>query len=115
MKDQIKIVEERWDTFSIFNAQGDATLVFDVTFELQLIAGEPEVRYLSNGDPGYPATASQIELLGVEIHAANIAGVMDNVDEIDLTPASKKALEVMLFAYAENNLHSIEWKQWEGF
>ncbi len=114
MKKDIKIVEEHWDCFAIWNDNGDPTLEFDCVFELQLISGDPEVRYLSNGDPGYPATADEIEILDVEINSASIVTALGNSDCF-LTDESQKAFETMLLNYVRENNHSIEWKSWEDF
>lgn len=114
MKDKIKIVKEKWDCFTIFGNQGDPTIEFNCTFELQLIAGEPEVRYLSNGDAGNPATPDEIEILDVEIHSIDF-GYPAGVEPVDLNPVSKDAFEFMLLIYAQENQHSIEWTSWEKF
>ncbi len=114
MKEKIQIVKEHWDCFAIYNDQGDPTIHFDCTFKLQLIHGEPEVRYLSNGDPGNPATADDIEILDLEIHSINLDYVA-GAEIVDLNPISKKAFEFMLLSYCNENQHSIEWKSWEKF
>ena len=113
-KDKIELVNEHWESFTIFNQQGDPTIDFDCTFSLQLIHGEPEVRYLSNGDAGHPATADEIEILDVEIHQINLE-LQNSSEIVDLNPISKKAFEFMLLMYCEENQHSIEWKSWEKF
>lgn len=113
-KDRIEIAKEKWDCFTIFGNQGDPTIEFNCTFELQLIAGEPEVRHLSNGDAGHPATADEIEILDVEIHSINF-DYPAGAESVELNPISKDAFEFMLLKYCEENQHSIEWKSWEKF
>ena len=113
-ENNIDLVDEHWNCFAIYNDQGDPTLHFDCTFKLQLIHGEPEVRYLSNGDPGHPATPDEIEILDLEIHSIDLDYV-GGAEIVDLNPISKKAFEFMLLSYCEENQHSIEWKSWERF
>ena len=115
MKDNIKLISEKWDEFTIFNDQNSDNIVFDCTFELEYIFGEPEVRYLSNGDPGHPATPDEIEVLEVTVHGVNVySQLMDTIDEIELTPISRKAFEMMLFQFLQDNRHMIEFRAWEN-
>ncbi len=113
-KDEIKIIHEKWKEFTIFNDSCSDNIVFDCEFELQYIFGEPEVRYLSNGDPGHPASPDEIELLSVTVNSVNVySQLMDTIDEINLTPICKKAFEMMLFEYVNDNRHMIEFRAWE--
>tara|TARA_R100001198_G_C5203371_1_gene191536 strand:+ start:55 stop:411 length:357 start_codon:yes stop_codon:yes gene_type:complete len=114
-KDEIKIINEHWEEFTIFNDACADNIVFDCVFKLQYIYGEPEVQYFSNGDPGTPATPDEIELLAVTINSVNIySELMDTIDEIELTPISRKAFAMMLFEYVNDNIHIIEFRAWEN-
>jgi hypothetical protein len=41
--------------------------------------GSPEVRYQRNGDPGWPAQAPEMELVGIEVDGGKLPGWLDKM------------------------------------
>ena len=52
----------------------------DVEVCFEFFPGEPEVRYLSNGDPGHPATSPEIWITSVGAEGKEFADILSDTD-----------------------------------
>jgi len=48
---------------SVYSEETDKT--YDITIEFTYSPGTPDVRYLPNGDPGYPGDPPEVEIVSV--------------------------------------------------
>lgn len=105
MKNRYPIFTQRFEEFT-FNDE----LGFDIEVEVEFHPGEPEVRYLSNGDPGHPATPPSFEIIGVEVKSAIVSCIIEEycLIEMEGKPDVKKAFEIMLLDFFQDNLDVLE-------
>lgn len=57
---QHKIAATRSGSYNGMDYDNDYTITFNY------VPGSPDVRYLNNGDPGYPGWAAEVEFVSVE-------------------------------------------------
>lgn len=53
------------DVNDLSGTESEDAVEIDITVEYKFYKGSPEVRYLRNGDPGYPAEPSEVEIYDV--------------------------------------------------
>jgi len=54
----------------------------DVTFAVIYSPATPDVRYLSNGDPGYPGDPAELEVISAKVGDVDIASLLPEDDDL---------------------------------
>ncbi len=67
-----------WPMYTVDDKGEDVETIYDIVCELT--PGEPDVPYLKNGDPGYPGSPDECEILSIGLQG------LANQPAIDLKP-----------------------------
>ena len=105
MKNRYPHFKQRFEEFTFSNELG-----FDIEVEVEVDPGEPEVHTYSNGDPGHPGTPFSFEIVDVEVKSAIVSCIIEEycLIEMEGKPDVKKAFEVMLLDYFQENINVLE-------
>ena len=75
---------------------GSVTIMYcdiEMRIEYEATPFVPEVRYLSNGDPGYPAEGGDFDVYEVIVGGVNIISLISSEDLDKITDMASRAVE----------------------